>query len=286
MLVDVIMLAWNSDKPYFKHVLESIKREIPIHCFILVDKYSSDKTVQTVRTYFPNAKIILSDNQLAKARQLGIQHVDTEYFVFVDDDIILPNGWFEKLRKNIDSETGAIHALAIPAVRLPYEEKWRKWNEKELGTKKTLENTLEITKQNAHEIRGYTHNTIIKTALCKDWRLPADISVFEDQLLLWHIVNKGYKWKIVQELSAQHYPYENLKEYLRKVRWRTAGGRAIGMLNYSLKQILCDFLISLYIALKASVNLKEPRILPYILLLNFAGIQGYFNWIKYTFLPR
>jgi hypothetical protein len=110
--------------------------------------------------------------------------------------------------------------------------------------------------------------------------------VFEDQLLLWHIVSKGYKWKIVQELSVQHYSYENLKEHLRKVRWRTAGGRAIGMLNHSLKQILCDSLISLYIALKASVNLKEPRILPYVLLLNFAGIQGYFNWIKYTFLPR
>ena len=39
-LIDVVMCTWNSHRPWFHKCLFSIKREIPVHQFILVDRYS------------------------------------------------------------------------------------------------------------------------------------------------------------------------------------------------------------------------------------------------------
>jgi len=283
------MCTWNSNKPYFERVLQSIKREIPVHCFILVDRFSCDNGPQVVQRYFPDARIILTNSELAKARQLGIQFVDTEHFVFVDDDIVLPNGWFRGLWGYIDSETGAIHAQAVPVVPLLYEEKWRRWQEKRaerLG-KMVERGILEVTEKNMDKNLGYTHNTIVRTDSCKDWRPPADLSVFEDQVLLWHIVKKGYKWRIVQEISVQHYSSRCLAEHLRKVRWRVAGGRMIGVLNYSLKNLLvADSVKRVAKSFKASLDLRDPRIMAYVFLLNVAYFDGYMRWSKWVRLIR
>jgi glycosyltransferase involved in cell wall biosynthesis len=298
MFLDVVMCTWNSNKPYFRYVLQSIKQEIPVHCFILIDRFSSDNTFQVVREYFPEAKLVLTDSSLAKSRQLGIQNVDTEYFVFVDDDIILPNGWFEKLWSSLDSKTGAIHAYAVPALRLPYEEKWRKWQEKWAKSKLRMRKLkraslekeakiIEVTEENKNKFSGYTHNTIIKLDACKDWNPSSDFPVFEDQVLLWHIVRKGYKWKIAREITVQHYSYRNLTEHLRKVKWRIAGQRLVGLSNPSLKQLLVtDFIKRFVISCKACIDVKDPTVLAYVLLLHFAFLDGYLRWNKHVHLTR
>jgi glycosyltransferase involved in cell wall biosynthesis len=43
------MLTKNSNRPWFRRVLAAIKREIPVHHFIVVDGYSTDGTVDVVR---------------------------------------------------------------------------------------------------------------------------------------------------------------------------------------------------------------------------------------------
>lgn len=282
------MCTWNSNRSYFRQVLESIKREIAVHCFILLDRFSGDSTVQVVRQHFPDAKVILTNDELARARELGIKHVSTDFFIFVDDDIVLPKGWFQRLWKNVDSRTGAIHAHAVPAIRLPYEEKWGKWQEEwsESMGKPVKRGNVEVNDKNMDRFLGYTHNTIVRTDLCRDWRPPATLSVFEDQVLLWHVVRKGYKWKIVREISVQHYSYGNLTEHLRKVRWRIAGGRVIGVHAFSLKQLIIHSLKRSAKGLKASMDQRDPRILAYVLLLNLAQVDGYSQWNKYVHLAR
>jgi glycosyltransferase involved in cell wall biosynthesis len=167
MLMDVVMCSWNSSKPYFNLVLQSIKQEIPVHCFISIDRFSNDNTLKVVREYFPEAKVVQTESSLAGSRQLGIQNVDTEYFVFVDDDVVLPKGWFKKLWSNVDSQTGAIQAYAVPVVRLPYEEKWRDWQERWASSRfgprtpssKAESKIIEIVEANKNIFSGYTqHN--------------------------------------------------------------------------------------------------------------------------------
>jgi len=294
MLMDVVMLSWNSNKPYFRHVLQSIKQEIPVHCFIVVDRFSIDDTLHVIREYFPEAKVVQTDGSLAKSRQLGIQNVDTEYFVFVDDDIILPKGWLEKLESNIDSETGAIHAYAVPALRLPYEQEWREWQEKWAVSKLRKHKTpstkyeskiIEIVEGNKNTFAGYTHNTIIRLDACKDWKPSADFPVFEDQVLLWHIIKNGYKWKITREVTVQHFSYRNLTEHLRKFRWRIAGQRLVGLTVLSSKQLLFTLIAKRFVmSCKACIDYKDPRVIAYVLLLHFVSLDGYLRWNKYTHL--
>jgi glycosyltransferase involved in cell wall biosynthesis len=243
-------------------------------------------------------KIFQTDNSLAKSRQLGIQNVDVDYFVFIDDDIILPKGWFKKLWSNVDSKTGAIHAYALPAVHLPYEEKWRIWQEKWVKSKQRRSKLngaplrkevkiIEIKKENKNKFLGYTHNTIIKLDACRDWITTIDLPVFEDQVLLWHIVKKGYKWKIVREITVQHYTYRNLFEHLRKVKWRIAGQRLVGLANRSIKQLLfIDFFKRFAIGCKSFTDIRDPFVLVYVLLLHFIFLDGYLRWDKHIYLSR
>jgi glycosyltransferase involved in cell wall biosynthesis len=92
--IDVVMLTKNSNKPWFRRVLAAIKREIPVHHFIVVDGYSTDGTVDVVRENFGNkVKVIETKASLGCARYLGMRAVDTEWFAFIDSDVeILPGG--------------------------------------------------------------------------------------------------------------------------------------------------------------------------------------------------
>jgi glycosyltransferase involved in cell wall biosynthesis len=62
--IDVVMLTKNSNKPWFKRVLTAIKKEIPVHHFIVVDGYSTDGTIEIVRELF-GRKIVVIKNTLS-----------------------------------------------------------------------------------------------------------------------------------------------------------------------------------------------------------------------------
>ncbi|MEM2111090.1 MAG: glycosyltransferase family A protein [Candidatus Bathyarchaeia archaeon] len=126
MKVDVVMCTWNSNKPYFVKCLNSIRREIPVHHFILIDRFSNDGSVKTVKEIFPKAIVKETCANLGVARQLGIRLVDTEFFVFVDDDIELCSRWFREITTHIDSATGAIHGQAVIVLR--HLSKWFEWS--------------------------------------------------------------------------------------------------------------------------------------------------------------
>jgi glycosyltransferase involved in cell wall biosynthesis len=48
---------------------------------------------------------------LAQARKLGISHVETEWFAFIDSDITLFQGWFRLLNSLKDDGIGGIQGL-------------------------------------------------------------------------------------------------------------------------------------------------------------------------------
>ena len=95
--IDVIMCTWNSNKLHFRKCLLSVKREVPVHHFIVMDRYSSDGTIGAVRSVFSDAKVFQTTANLAMAQRIGVKHVDTRYLAFIDDDIELSEGWFRKM---------------------------------------------------------------------------------------------------------------------------------------------------------------------------------------------
>lgn len=103
-LIDVVMLTRNSNRPYFHRVLKSIERNIPLNHLIIVDGYSTDGTIETVKSIFKEKTIVLRSKtachgELGYARYLGMRLVDTEWFAFIDSDTEILDGWFENARR-------------------------------------------------------------------------------------------------------------------------------------------------------------------------------------------
>jgi len=282
--VDVVLCTYNSNKPYFERCLRSVKREVPVNKLIVVDKFSEDGTLEVVRKIFPNALILRSRVNLAKARELGISKVSTEYFVFVDDDIELPRGWFNTLLKYLDEGTGGIHGHAVPACD-PLE-KWFHWV-KEVWEPRRLGGREVITvTDNPDVIRGCTHNTLIKTEAVRDWKPPAMLSAFEDHHIARHVIKKGYSWKVVNTLTVKHYGVSSLRDCLRKAKWNSAGARLIKYDDWKAISLIRRTVLHTVKSLIAARSLRDFRIPVYVSLTQVAYLIGYLRWDKYLTLKR
>lgn len=278
--VDVVMCTWNSNKPYFARCLKSIKREIPVHHLVVVDRYSQDGTIDAVSRHFGSALVaVKSEENLAKARMIGISRVDTEYFVFVDSDVELPQGWFKRLVSYVDDDVGACHdhGFAVHLLIMFLLTKWMGLDKKAI---------TDVTLNNMSRYRGCTHSTIVRTDLVKDWKPSSSLSAYEDWMILKHVVTKGYRWRIVNQYNVKHHTPRNLRECFQKVKWTFAGARITGFEHISVARLPAHFLFLGIQALRASIRYKEPRILPIIFILRLSQIEGYLGWNKFIVLER
>ena len=115
MKIDVVMCTKNSEAILDK-CLKSIFEEIPGCRLILLDGFSTDKTMDIINSYMDNfhIKIIQTKASLGKSREIGINNVDTEWFVFIDSDVILKEGWFKEIKEYIShGKVGAVESNFI-----------------------------------------------------------------------------------------------------------------------------------------------------------------------------
>lgn len=263
------MCTWNSNKQWLKQCLASIKREIPVCHLIVVDRFSDNITVEVVKEFFPKALIIESEANLGKARQKAIKHIDTEWFVFVDDDIELCNGWFSKITGKLTPNTGAIAGSALPTS------KWLK--------KLLLYNDASGFGKLLPVI--YMSNTLVRTNIVRDWSPPSFISSGEDLHLSQHIINKGYRIIRLKELHLKHHGQWGLS-YAKKELWHSSGARLVGYPRLTTKTLTRKFFTSPLNGLLASLRLKEPYIMPYIIISEFHRLKGWMQWNKHRVLKR
>ena len=179
------------------------------------------RSVNTVKglKYIPLNKLIIEKSKpLGLARMRAIQKVSTEWFAFIDDDVSILPKWFESLSKFIDEDVGAIQGIM------------RNYGfggdlDKELFLWE-LKNNKKIKSLKIGE-RGFTHNTLIRTDLVRDWKPSRkDLSAFEDYELTQHILNKGFKWLIIPNFRALH--YKTLLEVWTKAVWGIKNWKKIG----------------------------------------------------------
>ena len=292
-LVDVVMCTWNSNRPFFEKCLKSIKREIPVHRFIVVDRFSQDGTIDTIKKHFQLVLVIQSKANLAKARAIGIDHVDTEYFVFMDDDMELPEGWFKRVTSYIDENVGVIHEETFWAGRECMDNSLMnkfvssRWMEGALAFQSHKVVKMDITSENMLQSVGFTWggHTIVRTDAVRDWNPSSRISAAEDLLLMKYVVQKGYIWRILEHHTVKHYGPRNLREHIKKLRWHIAGLRATGF-TQPFSDMLLDFSKQSIRALRESLRHKEPLIFAYVIFNGLTNIDGYLRWNKFYTMER
>lgn len=178
MLIDVIVLTKNSEL-HLEKCLKAIYENIPINNLLIIDGYSTDRTMNIVMQFkkrHDNVLIIKDEGTRATARQRGVKQVKTDWFMFVDSDVILCKNWFKKAKPFIEKNVGLIWGIEV-------------WST--IQNRKTLKAFLLVTRK-IFEIRGGTHDTLIRTQLVKDIIIPQKLHVFEDTYIKNWIDKKGY----------------------------------------------------------------------------------------------
>jgi len=184
-------------------------------CLVTKNNVNTIKGLQ----YIPLNKLIIERTKpLGLARMRAIQKVSTEWFAFIDDDVLILPKWFESLTKFIDKDIGAIQGIMRTYG-------FGEDMDKELFLWE-LKNNKKIESINIGE-RGFTHNTLIRTVLVRDWKPSrSDLSAFEDYELTQHVLEKGFKWLIIPNFRALH--YKTWRELWTGTVWAIKGWKKIG----------------------------------------------------------
>jgi glycosyltransferase involved in cell wall biosynthesis len=196
MQIDVVILTRNSQRA-LKECLSSVYKNVPVHNLIIVDGYSTDATLEIVKEFQEkHSKVVLIQDKgtRASARQKGIAKVETDWFMFVDSDVVLSDGWFKKAQKHMKDDVGAIWGIEIWSVIK---------DSKVLGLFKRV--TMKI-----FEKRGGTHDLLVQRKAVEGIHIPYHLHTYEDSYIKSWICKSGYKVIPVYDPYGVHYRPENV----------------------------------------------------------------------------
>jgi glycosyltransferase involved in cell wall biosynthesis len=191
--IDVVMLTKNSD-----HLLEkcvaSIYQNVPVNSLIVVDGVSTDRTLpilESVDKRHGNVKVLTVNGTRAKAREKGITQVKTEWFMFADSDVILSKNWFRRAKTSIQNDVGAVWGVNIDVIP-------------NLQDKRVMKLQTVVARE-CFNLRGGTHDTLIRYDLVKDIKIPEELHTYEDSFIMNWIKDKGYKAVVGEGIYCMHY---------------------------------------------------------------------------------
>ena len=194
--VDVAILTFNSERK-LRECLDSVYRNIPVSNLIVVDGFSTDNTEAIIGDYqkkYGNVIFVQEKGTRGSARQTAIELVKTDWFVFVDSDVVLSNNWFAKAEKLVNNKVGGVWGIEIWSV---------------LKDNKILSLFERVTLK-IFEQRGGTHDLLVRTKTVKDIKIPFELHTYEDGYIKDWIESKGYKVLGVYEPCCIHYRPETV----------------------------------------------------------------------------
>jgi glycosyltransferase involved in cell wall biosynthesis len=217
-----------------------------VNRLIVVDGYSTDSTLKIVRKFgdkHGNVLLVKDGGTRGSARMRGIAEVKTDWFLFVDSDVTLSDNWYEKAKSYVSDDVGAVWGTEVWAG---------------LRTRRVLKLFLIVTRR-IFEIRGGTHDLLVRYETVKDIDIPKNLHVFEDALIKEWIVEKGYRVIPTYDPFCIHYRPESV--------WTLKGSLdlVVTTLRYgSLKKMPRYFLAyafyTVYVVYRSLIRrLKEPR---------------------------
>lgn len=201
--IDIIMITKNSVAPCLDESLSSIEIAAKCSCIqprlIVVDGGSDDGTLEIVERHNTElgSLILFDEGNRATARQLGIEHVDTDLFAFIDSDVVLTQEWFSQMIPYFENpKVGAVWGAAIQTA--PNRRKYFEAMSKLYG-----KSPLDMMKSYG-ERRGCLHDTMIRTKAVKDIKIPPHLHVMEDHFVRSYLENKGWDWVSTDKPFVYH----------------------------------------------------------------------------------
>lgn len=189
--IDVVMLTKNSER-VLNECLQSVYENVPVKRLIVVDGFSTDNTLRILEEYnkrYGNVKVIMAKGTRGEAREKGIREVRTDWFMFIDSDVVLCKNWFKKASRNMREDVGAIWGVDIPTeIKNEF-----------------LKTLLQHMEARVFDIRGGCHDILIRRDTVKDIKIPSFLHTLEDAYIKEWIEAKNYKVVISYDAYCKHY---------------------------------------------------------------------------------
>lgn len=210
--VDVIIPTWNSARG-LEAALGSIEREVRPSRIIVVDRESTDGTREMALSH--GCVLIDDTTSLGSARTKGIRASETEWILFVDDDVILPPGYMARMEAHIDERTGALWSPCISVVE-PLRSHMIEMFEGNFQGRESY-----VIGQGD---RGFTNSTLVRRELIEGIEL-SDMTTWEDWAIAQQVMGSGMEWKVAKVYSDHNHREE---DFFYKASWNTAGVLNLG----------------------------------------------------------
>ena len=197
-----------------------------VDVLIATNKSFDMLNLNEIQSDIGQGKIIISwANPLIKARMSLIGLSTSDIIFFLDDDVKYTKGLIPYLLQFMDKDVGACQGVCYPQG---------------LGSEWDLaiynyfyKNTplKSLIRQDGIS-RLYTHNTLIKSSLVKDWQGNIKASGFEDLSLTKHIQNKGFKCLRIKTPFLTWHQYSWIKILRNTIKWRNGYFYCMGLKKF------------------------------------------------------
>jgi len=210
--IDVVLLTKNSGHLLAK-CLASVHQNVPIKKLIVIDGFSTDRTLEILERFnskYGNVSVFQMNGSRAKARTEGIRHVTTDWFMFVDSDVLLCRDWFQKARPDLGDGVGAIWGLNVDVIPNVKDKRFLKLQS--------------LVARQCFSLRGGMHDTLILRKAVEDIIIPEQLHAYEDAFIVRWIEKQGYKALVGSDVYCLHYkPPDN---------WNVKNGITQAMLEF------------------------------------------------------
>ena len=189
--IDVAILTMNSER-MLHECISAVYKNVPVKHLIVVDGFSTDGTTAIIKEFqekHGNIIFIQEKGTRGSARQTAIQLVKTDWFMFVDSDVLLSRNWFANAKKLIKDDVGAIWGIEIWSVMKG----------------KRLLKIFERMTLKIFEKRGGTHDILVRRSTVEDIKIPYELHTYEDGFIKSWIEKKGFKVLSVYEPYCIHF---------------------------------------------------------------------------------
>ena len=254
--VDLVMWTKNGAQT-LQPVLKRINQVIPIEAInqrLIVDDQSTDNTINIA--HFSGWQVIPNEGKgISDGANTALRHVETEYFVSFEQDLLLAQDWWRKVPPCLSNPKVAV-ASGIRFNRYPE------------VVKKIQQYTAEGCRSadKTSQFLPYVKtldNTIYRTQIIRDLggfpKLP--ISVGIDHMLSQKIFKAGWKWKVEYNVHSVHLR-RGLKNELEHNYWYGTHAdeleRALFQRNLNTRALLRRVLLSPLKGLQIAIKKRAP----------------------------
>lgn len=188
MKLDVLIPTKNSEnviRASLSHLYSSVERSDASINKVMVSDSSNDNTPRVIKQFSNNRnwnlEIEKDESSLPEARQKLINRASTEWFLFLDDDVMIDRHYLDTILQSISPAVGAIQ-----------------------GKKRSSPYSASIW-VHRRSLRGGTHCTLIRSAAVDGINIPSDLSVMEDEYIRRFVEEKkDYIWLFNHQAYFEH----------------------------------------------------------------------------------